>query len=76
VSDLDLKKLTSVLAHHIAGAYISGDDQQVERARELETELDEAGLNVDTIVDRVVLQQMRFTPSLRGTRGRAYDCPF
>lgn len=66
----------SALARHIAGAYISGSDAQVARAKELETDLDKAGLNVDDHVDRIVLMEMRRRPSDRGTHGRADNCPF
>jgi hypothetical protein len=64
------------LARHIAGAYVSGNDNQVRRARELETNLDQRGFNVDNRVDRLVLGQMRRPPSERGTDGRADTCPF
>lgn len=73
---VDIKALQYTLARHIAGAYISGNDQQVARARELETELDGMGLNVDRKVDSLVLEQMRRPPSDRGTHGRADNCPF
>jgi hypothetical protein len=64
------------LARHIAGAYVSGNDNQVRRARELETSLDQRGFNVDLRVDRLVLGQMRRPPSDRGTDGRPDTCPF
>ncbi len=66
----------SEVAMHIAGAYVSGDDDQVRRARELETALDGAGLNVDSQVNRLVLEAMRRPPSSRGSARRADDCPF
>lgn len=68
--------LTAELARHIAGAYVSGGDDQVARARELETALDALGINVDKRVDSLVLEQMRIPPSHRGTNGRADDVPF
>lgn len=71
-----LDHLQAELARHIAGAYVSGSDDQVARARELETSLDALGINVDNRVDRLVLEQMRIPPSRRGTHGRADDCPF
>lgn len=71
-----LDHLQSELARHIAGAYVSGSDDQVARARELETVLDAYGFNVDRRVDSLVLEQMRIPPSRRGTGGRADDCPF
>jgi hypothetical protein len=64
------------LARHITGAYVSGNDNQVRRARELETSLDQRGFNVDNRVDRLVLDQMRRPPSDRGTDGRPDTCPF
>jgi hypothetical protein len=67
--------LQAELARHIAGAYVSGGDDQVARARELETALDALGINVDKRVDALVLEQMRIPPSYRGTNGRA-DVPF
>lgn len=70
------KALRAELARHIAGAYVSGSDEQVHRARELETALDGLGVNVDNQVDSLVLEQMRIPPSRRGTAGRADDCPF
>jgi hypothetical protein len=73
---LDIKSLTSELARHIAGAYISGGDDQVARARELETALDGLGLNIDRKVDSIVLEEMRNRPSTRGTGGRADGVPF
>lgn len=68
--------LQAELARHIAGAYVSGGDDQVARARELETALDALGINVDKRVDSLVLEQMRIPPSRRGTAGRADDMPF
>lgn len=68
--------LQAELARHIAGAYVSGSDDQVARARELETALDALGINVDRRIDSLVLEQMRIPPSRRGTNGRADDCPF
>lgn len=68
--------LLSALTRHIAGAYISGSDDQCRRARELETGLDQAGLNVDNQVDRLVLNEMRLPPSTRGAAGRLDDPPF
>jgi len=65
-----------VLADHIAGAYVSGDTWQVSCAKDLETALDKAGLNVDNQVDSIVLEQMRRRPSDRGTEGRTHNCPF
>ena len=73
---IQVNELRSVLSRHIAGAYISGGDHQNARARELETALDQAGLNVDSQVERLVLNEMRLPPSSRGTNGRADDCPF
>ena len=68
--------LRYALARHIAGAYISGDDDQVARAKELETDLDRCGLNVDKKVDSLVLEAARTRPSQRGVGGRADTCPF
>ena len=68
--------LKAELARHIAGAFVSGTDEQVARAKELETALDALGVNVDKRVDSLVLEQMRIPPSRRGTGGRADDCPF
>lgn len=68
--------LRYALARHIAGAYISGSDDQVARAKELETDLDRCGLNVDKKVDSLVLEAARTRPSQRGVGGRADDCPF
>lgn len=65
-----------VIADHIAGAYVSGDAWQVTCAKELETALDNAGLNVDTQVDSIVLEQLRRLPQDRGTNGRTHNCPF
>lgn len=76
MKDLNIPALRSALAHHIAGAYTSGTDAQVGRARELENELDNAGLNVDKQVDAIVLAEMRRRPSDRGTDGRPDNCPF
>jgi hypothetical protein len=45
-------------------------------AKELETALDNAGLNVDAQVDSIVLEQMRRLPGDRGTNGRTHGCPF
>lgn len=73
---IDVDALRSALTRHIAGAYISGSDDQVSRARELETALDQAGLNVDDQVDRLVLNEMRLPPSTRGAAGRLDDAPF
>lgn len=71
-----LDHLQAELARHIAGAYVSGSDDQVARARELETQLDALGINVDNRVDSLVLEQMRIPPSRRGTGGRADNVPF
>lgn len=72
----DGAELRFELAKHIAGAYVSGSDDQVQRAKELETALDHKGVNVDNQVDRLVMDQMRLRPSSRGTGGRADGCPF
>jgi hypothetical protein len=50
--------------------------QQVARARELETALDQGGLSVDKQVDRLVLEEMRRPPCARGSAGRLDDMPF
>lgn len=72
-----MDELRSVLAGHIAGAYVSGSDQQVARARELEIAVDNAGLvDIENRVDRLILMQMRIRPSNRGTEGRPDSCPF
>lgn len=68
--------LRYALARHIAGAYVSGSDDQVARAKELETDLDRCGLNVDKKVDSLVLEAARTRPSQRGVGGRADDVPF
>lgn len=73
---VQVTELRSVLSRHIAGAYISGSDHQHARARELETALDQAGLNVDDQVDRLVLNEIRIKPSNRGEHGRPDSCPF
>jgi hypothetical protein len=69
--------LRSDLARHIAGAYVSGSDEQAARARELELAADNAGLtDIETRVDRLVLEAMRTVPSLRGAGGRIETHPF
>lgn len=73
---VQVNELRSALSRHIAGAFISGNDHQHARARELETALDQAGLNVDNQVDRLVLNEMRITPANRGEHGRPDICPF
>jgi hypothetical protein len=65
-----------IIADHLAGAYVSGNSWQVACAKELETALDNAGMNIDRQVDSIVLEQMRRTPSNRGTEGRTHSCPF
>jgi hypothetical protein len=72
----EAESLRYALARHIAGAYVSGGDDQVRRAKELETSLDGLGLNVDNLVDRQVIEAMRDLPSNRGRGGRADNCPF
>jgi hypothetical protein len=62
-------RLRQALAEHIAGAYVSGNDDQVRQARLLERALDGIGLNVDNAVDRLVLEQARSLPSERGHGG-------
>jgi hypothetical protein len=77
MSDLNLADLRRALADHIAGAYISGSDSQVQRARELELAIDNAGLtDIEDRVDRIILRELRRSPSSRGTDGRADSCPF
>lgn len=76
MTDPDIAKVRAALADHIAGAYISGNGLQVARAKELETALDDAGLNVEPQVDRIILAQMRMQPFMRGTDGRTHNCPF
>lgn len=71
-----LDSVRRVIADHIAGAYVSGDAWQVACAKDLESALDGAGLNVDRQVDSIVLDQMRRRPSERGTQGRTHNCPF
>ncbi|MFC8447569.1 hypothetical protein [Kitasatospora sp. NPDC057223] len=73
----NIDELRTVLAEHIAGAYVSGDGQQVARAKELEVAVDNAGLvDIENRVDRLILAQMRRRPSDRGVEGRLDNCPF
>lgn len=77
MKDVNIAALRSTLAHHIAGAYISGSDAQVARAKELEHAVDDAGLtDIEDRVDRIILTEMRRPPSDRGTEGRPDNCPF
>jgi hypothetical protein len=73
---VNIPSLRYHLARHIAGAYVSGGDDQFARAKELGSGLDSVGLNVDSEVDRMVIEAMRSRPSDRGTGGRADTCPF
>lgn len=77
MKDLNLAALKSAIADHIAGAYISGSDAQVFRARELERAVDDAGMtDIEDKVDRLILTEMRQPPSSRGANGRRDNCPF
>lgn len=74
---LNVAALEQAVGRHIAGAYVSGNDHQVSRAKELERELDDIGMvDIEDTVDRLVLGAMRRPPSARGTGGRTDNCPF
>lgn len=64
------------VARHIAGAYVSGSNDQFERAKELERGLAQSGLPLVSNVNEMVLDAMRTHPRDRGDGGRADNCPF
>lgn len=73
---INVRSLRYHVARHIAGAYVSGNKNQFERAKELERNFAQSGLPLVADVNEMVLDAMRTHPHNRGDGGRADNCPF
>lgn len=73
---INVRSLRYHVARHIAGAYVSGNNDQFERAKELERNFAQSGLRLASDVNDMVLDAMRTHPRDRGDGGRADNCPF
>lgn len=61
-SQINVRSLRYHVARHIAGAYVSGNKDQFERAKELERNFAQSGLPLVSEVNEMVLDAMRTHP--------------